>query len=219
MLRGMERTAIVIAAGPGIGAAVARRFAKEGLPIGLISRNRHNLDVVVETLKDFDVPTLTVAADASDESSLRSALDTATAQLGPPAAVVYNAAVIHQDTPEELSLDEHLARWAVNVGGALVAAAHTLPAMAERGAGSFIITGGMPRPDPHYTSLSLGKSGVRALVSLLDKYYGPSGVHVATVTITGAVAPGTSYDPDDIAEDYWQLHEQPRDRWQHERVH
>jgi NAD(P)-dependent dehydrogenase (short-subunit alcohol dehydrogenase family) len=215
----MADAAVVIGAGPGLGAAIARRFAKEGMAIGLISRSRHNLDTVDQTLGACGVPTLTVAADATDESSLRSALDTITAQLGLPAAVIYNAAVIRQDTPPELSLDKHLAIWALNVGGALVAAAHTLPAMAEHGAGTFLVTGGMPQPDPHYTSLSLGKAGVRTLVSLLDEYYGSSGVHVATVTITGAVEPGTSHDPDDIAEHYWQLYVQPRDQWQREIVH
>jgi hypothetical protein len=42
---------------------------------------------------------------------------------------------------------------------------------------------------------------------------------VATVTVTGAVAPGTAFDPEDIAEDYWRLHTQPRESWQHEIVH
>ena len=85
--------------------------------------------------------------------------------------------------------------------------------------GSFIITGGMPEPEPAYVSLSLGKAGVRALVTLLDKEYGASGVHVATVTIAGEVAPGTAFDPGDIAEHYWRLHTQPPEHWEHEVVH
>ncbi|MET8339748.1 hypothetical protein ABZV14_40825 [Streptosporangium canum] len=77
----------------------------------------------------------------------------------------------------------------------------------------------MPEPESRYVSLSLGKAGVRVLVPLLDKEYGPSGVHVATVTVAGAVAPGTAFDPDDIAERYWRLHTQPRQRWEREVVH
>ncbi len=103
--------------------------------------------------------------------------------------------------------------------GAITTAAHVVPAMAERGSGSFIITGGMPEPKPDYASLSLGKAGVRTLVTLLDQQYGASGIHAATVTVGGGVAPGTAYDPDDIAEHYWQLHTQPRDQWEHERSH
>jgi hypothetical protein len=60
---------------------------------------------------------------------------------------------------------------------------------------------------------------VRALTELLAKEYGPAGVHVATVTVAGAVAPGTAYDPDDIAERYWQLHAQPPEAWEREVVH
>jgi hypothetical protein len=68
-------------------------------------------------------------------------------------------------------------------------------------------------------SLSLGKAGVRTLVSLLDQQYGSSGVHVASVTVAGAVAAGTDFDPDDIADHYWRLHTQPPDRWDREIIH
>ncbi|GAB2953093.1 hypothetical protein ACFMQL_37635 [Nonomuraea fastidiosa] len=91
--------------------------------------------------------------------------------------------------------------------------------MAARGHGTIIITGGMPEPKPQYVSLSLGKAGVRTLVTLIDQAYGASGVHPASVTVDGPVAPGTAFDPDDIAEHYWTLHAQPRDRWTHEILH
>jgi hypothetical protein len=91
--------------------------------------------------------------------------------------------------------------------------------MGRRGSGSFIITGGMPEPKREYVSLSLGKAGVRTLVELLDLEYGAAGVHVASVTVDGPVAPGTAFDPDDIAERYWALHTQPRGQWQREVVH
>ena len=82
-----------------------------------------------------------------------------------------------------------------------------------------MITGGMSEPVPEVTSLSLGKAGVRAPTELLDKRFGPSDVHVATVTVGGAVAPGTAFDPDDIAEHYWRLHTQPEEEeWEREVV-
>jgi NAD(P)-dependent dehydrogenase (short-subunit alcohol dehydrogenase family) len=133
--------------------------------------------------------------------------------------VVYNAAIIQPDAVGDLTARQHLDAWAVNVVGAITTAAHVVPAMAERGSGSFIITGGMPEPKAAYASLSLGKAGVRTLVTLLDQQYGAAGVHAATVTVGGAVAPGTAYDPDDIAENYWRLHTQSRDQWEHEVSH
>ncbi|ADB32285.1 short-chain dehydrogenase/reductase SDR [Kribbella flavida DSM 17836] len=200
---------VVIGAGPGIGRAVGRRFAREGLPVALIARRR----------PDADWADLTLAADSTDETALRTALDKAVAELGTPDVLVYNAAKIASDRIGELSLREHQEAWAVNVGGAMTAAAHVAPAMVANGGGSFLITGGMPETKPDYVSLSLGKAGVRALVSLLDQTYGADGLHAATVTVHGQVAPGTAFDPDDIAEHYWTLHRQPQDEWKFEVHH
>jgi NADP-dependent 3-hydroxy acid dehydrogenase YdfG len=211
--------AVIIGAGPGIGQAVARRFAQEGLPIALVARSDETLRTAAEALAPSGVQLVTRAADATDEVSLRSALDSATDELGPPDVVVYNAALIRADAVGELSVRAHLDAWAVNAVGALTAAANVAPAMARRGGGTFLVTGGMPEPKPQYVSLSLGKAGVRTLVALLDQTYGPGGVHVASVTVAGTVAAGTEFDPDDIAEHYWRLHTQPRDQWQREVVH
>ncbi|MFD5769133.1 SDR family NAD(P)-dependent oxidoreductase [Streptomyces sp. NPDC127049] len=211
--------ALVIGAGPGIGQAVARRFAREGLPVGLVARTKETVSAAAEALGPLGVRALPLTADVTDEAGLRAALDTAVAELGEPDVVVYNAAVIRPDAVGELPHHDHLATYAVNVLGALTTAAHLLPAMARRGRGTFVVTGGMPEMKPPYVSLSLGKAGVRALVELLDTEYGPSGVHVATVTVTGAVAPGTAYDPDDIAAHYWRLHTQPSGEWEREVLH
>lgn len=174
---------------------------------------------VARTLDRYGVATLCLTADSADETSLRSALDATIDELGVPQSVIYNAAIIQRDAPGELSVERHLEAWAVNVVGALAATAHLAPVMAQHGGGSVLLTGGMPEPDPRYTSLSLGKAGVRALVALLDQHYGAAGVHVATVTVAGAVAPGSAFDPDVIAEHYWRLHTQPRPHWQREIVH
>ncbi|MET7335288.1 SDR family NAD(P)-dependent oxidoreductase [Nonomuraea sp. NPDC005650] len=199
--------AVIIGAGPGIGRSVARRFAREGLRVAVVSRGG--------TTFDLD-GALAYKADSTDEAQLKAALDAAAAELGTPDAVVYNAALIRPDTPDEATVRAQLDAWAVNVVGALIAAAHVAPAMARRGSGSFLITGGMPEPKARYVSLSLGKAGVRTLAALLDQEYGPSGVHVASVTVAGPVAPGTAFDPDDIAEHYWRLHTQPREQWERE---
>ncbi|MFG1685098.1 SDR family NAD(P)-dependent oxidoreductase [Nonomuraea sp. NPDC049269] len=211
--------AVIIGAGPGIGQAVARRFAREGLPIALIARSDQTLRAAAEAVAPSGVPVVTLEADSTDQAGLNAALDAAVREHGVPDVVVYNAAIIQADAPGELSVRGHMEAWAVNVVGALNAAAHVAPAMAARGHGTILITGGMPEPKPQYVSLSLGKAGVRTLVTLLDQEYGPAGVHVASVTVAGPVAPGTDFDPDDIAEHYWQLHTQPRDQWTREALH
>nr|WP_312885780.1 SDR family NAD(P)-dependent oxidoreductase [Streptomyces physcomitrii] len=210
---------MVVGAGPGIGRSVAERFAREGLSVAVIARREDTVRQVAADIGRAGRKVLALTADSTDEDALRSALDRAESELGPPDAVVYNAALIRPDVPGEYGARHQLDAWAVNVVGALSTAAHVAPGMAARGHGSLLITGGMPRPDPAYVSLTLGKYGVRTLVELLDAHYGPAGVHVASVTVPGRVAPGTACDPDDIAEHYWRLHTQPKDSWQHEIVH
>lgn len=119
---------VVIGAGPGIGRAVAARFAKEGLPVGLIARSD------VGTLGLEGVPVVAARADVADRDALDAALDRITDAHGIPDVVVYNAAIIQADAPGELSVQGHLDAWAVNVVGALNAAAKIAPAMAARGA-------------------------------------------------------------------------------------
>jgi NAD(P)-dependent dehydrogenase (short-subunit alcohol dehydrogenase family) len=210
--------AVVIGVGPGIGRAVAERFARAGLPVALVARSRQTVAAVAEALAPSGVRVVALTADSADDVALRDALDAAARELGPPDVVVYNAALVQRDAPGELSASGQLAAWAVNVVGAITAATQVAPGMAQRGGGTFIVTGGMPEPEPARVSLSLGKAGVRALVSLLAKHFGPSGVHVATVTVAGAVEPGGPLDPGAIAEHYWRLHLQTPARWQQEIV-
>ncbi|WP_037079325.1 SDR family oxidoreductase [Pseudonocardia spinosispora] len=211
--------AVVIGAGEGIGAAVARRFAKEGLPVALVARRAGTVDAVAETLRPSGVPVVRLTADAADDDALRGALDAAAAELGPADVVVYNAAIVQLDALGDLSSQGLLDALAVNVAGAATTAAHLLPGMAQRGSGTFVVTGGMPEPKPFTVSLSVSKAAVRALVGLLDEQFRDSGVHVATVTVDGPVAPGTAFDPDDIAEHYWRLHTQPKAEWETNVLH
>jgi NAD(P)-dependent dehydrogenase (short-subunit alcohol dehydrogenase family) len=208
--------AIVIGAGPGIGTSVAQRFAREGLPVCVLARSRRTVDAALSALGDAPVEALGLTVDVTDEAALRAALDEAVGRFGVPEVLVYNAALIQSDVLGELTARQQLDAWAINVVGAITAIAHLGPAMTEAGKGTILITGGMPEPIPEVTSLSLGKAGVRALTELLARAYEPAGVHVATVTVAGAVAPGSAFDPDDIAEEYWRLHVQSAGSWERE---
>lgn len=204
-------TLIVVGVGPGIGTAVARRFAREGFTVGMVARSRSTVDAAVDALGE-SATTWTCTADATDETALRAALRAFVDEHGVPDVVVYNAAIIRTDEPGELSAEGHLAAWSVNVVGAITTAAELLPRMDT---GTYVITSGMRPLVPELTSLSLGKAGVRALVELLTGWQ--DAVHVASVTVGGPVEPGTDYDPDDIAEHYWRLH--IRDLTDHEVRH
>ena len=206
----------MVGVGPGVGLAVARRFVREGMSAGLIARSDATVKSAAEEFGSADV--LPVTADVTDERVLRAALDRIVEAYGVPDVVVYNAAMIRSDRIGDLTAQQQLDAFAVNVVGAITTAAHLAPAMAERGSGSFLITGGMPVPKPDYASLSLGKAGVRAVVTLLHQQYGAAGVHAASVTISGGVSPGSLWDPDDIANHYWRLHQQAPAEWIHELI-
>jgi NAD(P)-dependent dehydrogenase (short-subunit alcohol dehydrogenase family) len=208
--------AIIIGVGPGMGLSVARRFARGGMPVSVIARTQGAVDAVADALRRDGAQVTALVADTTDEDALRSALDAAEDQYGVPDVVVYNAALVRNDRLGELSAAQLLGTWAVNVGGAVTAAAHAGRKMAAAGRGTLIITGGMPKPLPESFSLSLGKADARTLVELLDQELGPSGVHVTTVTVYGEVAPGTAFDPDQIADTYWRLYREAPGEWTRE---
>ncbi len=207
---------LVVGVGPGLGRSVALRFAREGLPVGLIARRDETLAGVAADLRPLGVAVTMHRADAGRPDDLQAAIAKVIGERGVPDVVVYNAGLIRADAPGELTADQQTQAWSINVLGALTTATATMPAMAERGHGTFLVTGGMPVPVAAYFSLSLGKAGVRALTAMLAEYYGPRGVHAATVTVAGGIAPGTAFDPDVIAEQYWRLHAQPKDGWETE---
>ncbi|GAA1456972.1 SDR family oxidoreductase [Williamsia maris] len=203
----------VIGAGPGIGRAVATRFAAAGHTVGVLARTRSTIDAVLSELPDGAAG---VTADVADESSLRAALDELSDRLGVPELVVYNAGVIRTDTIDDLDARTLLDTYAVNVGGAVTTAATLFPRMSSAGGGRCLFTAGMPDPLPELASLSLGKAGLRALAELLDRGHRDHGVRCATITVCGPVESGTAYDPDDIAERYEQVHRTPESEWQHD---
>ncbi|MER7003788.1 SDR family NAD(P)-dependent oxidoreductase [Dactylosporangium sp. NPDC000555] len=208
---------IVVGAGPLIGTSTARRFAADGLPVALVARSEPTVRAAVEAVRGAaSVAVHGFVADVTDEPAIRAALDEAVAAIGVPEVVLYNAAHVRYDALGELSAAQLLDTLAVNVVGGVTVAGHLAPAMVASGGGSLLFTGGMPEAKPGAASLSLGKAGLRTVAELLHEQYGPQGLHVATVTVSDVVAPGTAYDPDIIAEEFAALHREPRDSWRRE---
>ncbi len=211
----------VVGVGPGIGLAVARRFAREGFAVALVARRPEALAEYAEAVREAGAPrVVTAPADAGSAGSLAEAFDHVRAQVGNPTVLVYNPAALHPGPPSQLDPADFVADLRVNAAGALACAQEVLPAMRERGQGTLLFTGGglALHPAAAYASLSVGKAALRALVLTLAEELAPEGIHVATVTVAGFVQPGTRFDPDAIAETYWQLHTQPRDAWEREVV-
>ncbi|OBZ13142.1 MULTISPECIES: SDR family NAD(P)-dependent oxidoreductase [Bacillales] len=199
---------VIVGAGPGVSAGVARKFGKEGFRIVLAARNEASLKQYAKELEELDIEAYAVIADAADPDSIANAFAQIKQQFGEPDVLLYNAAVISQVKPTDLTESRLIDEFKVNVVGALTSAKHVIPAMIERKQGTLLFTGGglALAPAAAVSSLSIGKAGIRSLVYTLAEELNPQGIYVGTVTIAGYVSKGTFYDPDLIAEEYWTLY-------------
>src|SRR4051794_9718909 len=156
----------------------------------------------------------TVIADAAEPHAFRKALENLAERIT-PGVLIYNAALIASDGILTSDTDYLLSAYAIDVLGAISAAQVFTPAMRQARTGTFLATGGYAGvdPQPAYATISLGKAGLRAAVSLMHEELKADRVHAASVTIAGAIAPGTPLDPDHIADTYWTLHTQPAGAW------
>jgi short-subunit dehydrogenase len=208
------KTFLSIGSGPGMGLATAERFAKEGFRVVLSARKLNKVQELAAPLraKGCDVAVETV--DASDPSSVASLIDKVENEVGAIDVLHYNAASMRKATLGEQPRDTFNEDLAVNIGGALVAAQAAAPKMFERKSGTILLTGGgfALQPHPDYLSLSIGKAGVRALAQGLFESFKEKNVHIATVTVAGFVTAG-SKDAAAVAEQFWQLHSQPKNSW------
>ncbi len=209
---------LVVGAGPGLGAAIARRFAAGGFTVSLVARHRETLDRVLANMPAGHVG---YVGDAGNPDSLNSAIAAAVAAAGPIDVLAFNALSMTPGLPTALSEQMLTGDFRASVVGALTAAKAALPAMREAGRGTILLTGGgfALRPMAQLASVGISKAALRNLAFSLAEEAGPLGIHVATVTVGGIIKDGTPFAPDRVAEEFWQLHDQPSDVWETERLY
>jgi short-subunit dehydrogenase len=198
---------LLVGAGPGLGLAVARRFAVGGYRVTLLARKTDRLGELAQSLDDTGAEINTIEADASDSDDLRARMTELYGSDGAPGVVIYNAVM---GAPDQLmsSTAAHLqTAYAVDVIGAIVIAQVAAPAMRAAGFGTIVVTGGgfADHPIPALATISLGKAALRAAATMLGADLGPDGIRVATLTIAGQIVAGTAFDPERIAERYWEV--------------
>lgn len=211
---------IIVGVGPNLGAALARAFAAAGHPVALLARDADALRGLVGELRQRGVRAATYAADAADPAALREALVTAFDELGPPEVLVYNAAMLREDTPTDGDDAGWAAAMAVDVLGAKTAAEVVLGRLPNR-RGSLLFTGGglAVHPSPTYASVSVGKAALRAYVTALHAHLAGSDVHATVVTIAGFLGQDQGrFAPSTVAQAYVDLHRQRREDWAPELV-
>jgi short-subunit dehydrogenase len=198
---------LLVGAGPGLGLAVARRFAVGGYRVTLLARSTDRLGDLVHGLDDTGAEIDTIDVDVSDPDDLRARMTELYGSNSAPGVVIYNAVMGAPDRLMSSTAAHLLTAYAVDVIGAIVIAQVAAPAMKAAGFGTIVVTGGgfADHPIPALATVSLGKAALRSAATMLGADLGPDGIRVATLTIAGQIVAGTAFDPERIAERYWEV--------------
>lgn len=208
----MTDVLVVVAAGPGLGRAVALRFAREGFAVGLVARASDRLDELVAEVSEAGAAAVaTAAADVGDAAALRAALAGLRAELGEATVLVYNGSAYVEGSATAVAPDRLRLALDVGVVGALVAAQEVLPAMRAAGRGTVLLTGSVAadRGSTSAAAVGVAKAALRNLALSLHKEVAGDGVRAGTVTIDGVLSGPTALDVAAIADRYWALHSAP----------
>jgi NAD(P)-dependent dehydrogenase (short-subunit alcohol dehydrogenase family) len=222
----------IIGAGEGLGRALAAKFAKQGFAIALVSRSEAGSTAALEAASVVSENVRYFSADATQPTSIESALTKVTADMGEIDVLIYNArGEFTNCEPLEMSYAALDDVFQVEVVGAFAAAKTVLPAMIRRARGSVFFSSATAayrgsRTHPLY---AIGKFALRGLSQSLSKAYAKDGVHIVHVRLDCDLdvpymrkAYGDRYDPeklaspDAVAESYWLTHLQPKSAWSNE---
>lgn len=222
-----KKVVAILGVGPGLGASLAYRFAREGYSIGLMSRSEDKLAPVEKKINDGGGRAVSVSTDATDPTSVAAGISHIRETLGAPDVFIYNAGAFRRGGILDLEAADFDFCWKANCYGAFLGAQQVLPDMIEAGRGTLLLTGATAstRGSANFSALAVGKFGLRALAQSMAREFGPQGIHVAHVIIDGQILsdrarewfpdrdPDTFLHPDSIANVYWQLHAQDKTAW------
>lgn len=211
--------AIIAGVGPGVGAAIARRFAAEGYRVALIARDASRLSALAAPITDKGGIAVAHAADLSSHEAVREVIAAIIAALGRPSVLVWNAALWDEVSALEVDPADFDRQLRLGLTAAVTAIQAVHPAMSAGGGGTILMTGGGLSLAPQYGGavpvLTAVKSALRGFVHASAAGFAARGLRLGTVTIAGQVAPGTAFDPDAIAAAFWAMHDSAEGRVEH----
>ena len=224
----------------GVGGAIAQKFAQEGFFTVLTTRKESNATSLETAISNQGGACMIVELDLASDDSVRSAFSQIRNQAGNPSVLIYNAGYLEgRDLPADKELLEYIEVEMFDTAhhiasrGPFLVAKEVLPAMREKGEGSFFFSNNSKslRGTKRYTGESLYYPRVmmRTLSQVLTEEYSEHGIHVANIVIDGLIdSPGTRalpkaqinpdaiINPVKIAEAFFYLHTQDRSCWTHE---
>jgi NAD(P)-dependent dehydrogenase (short-subunit alcohol dehydrogenase family) len=221
-----------VGAEAGLGGALCRRFAREGLAVFAVGRTAAKLDALVAGVRAAGGRAHAVAADVTQARDIAAAFDAVEKETGaPPELVAYNAGNMAAGALAEMTDGFFEASWRVCAFGAFLCGREAARRMAPRGQGTLIFTGATSslRSRPPFIAFAAAKAAERAVAHGLARELGPQGIHVAHVIVDGVIdgelvnarAPQIKeklgadgmISIDALADTWWMLHAQPRSAW------
>ena len=214
------RTALIVGAGAGIRASVARALAAAGLKLGLAARN---VDKLAELATETGAERF--AADASDPAAVAHLFEEVDARLGSPDVVLYNASARAPGSVAEIEPEAVRKAIEISAFGAFLTVQQAARRMVPQGHGAILLTGASAsvKGFPLSAAFAMGKFALRGLAQSTARELGPKGIHVAHFVIDGGVRsarrpdppnrPDSTLDPDAIAQTYLEVLRQPRSAW------
>jgi NAD(P)-dependent dehydrogenase (short-subunit alcohol dehydrogenase family) len=226
-------SAVVVGVGAseGLGAALCRRFASEGLHVFPAGRTRERLEAVAEEIRAAGGAASALATDTTSEADVAQLFEAADAEAGGLAVAVYNAGNMRVGNLAEMEAGFFEETWRTTCFGGFLVGREAARRMIPRGAGSLLFTGATAslRARPPFAAFASAKAALRALAFGLARELGPQGVHVGHVVVDGVIAgeqirsrmPQVAerlgedgmLATDAIADAYWHLHTQDRTAW------
>ena len=213
----MSELALIVGAGPGLSASLARLCAREGMRVALAARNIGKLSALAE-----DTGASVHACDASRREDVDALFDAVLDAEGVPDLVVYNPSARVRGAVADLDPEAVERAIAITAYGGFLVARRAAIAMRERGSGSIQFTGASAsvKGYPESGCFAMGKFALRGLAQSMARELAPKGVHVAHFVIDGGIESQVRIpdhdewlDPDAIAQTYLNVHRQHRSAW------
>lgn len=201
---------VIVGAGPNLGAAVARRFGREGMAVGLVSRNAEKLEALAGELRGDGLTVEFAAADIRDADGLSKAIRSLASSLGEVEVLEYSPLPAREFMKPilETTVDDVRGPLEFSVLGAVAAATAVLPAMLDAGKGTILFTtgGAAINPYPLRAGVGISFAGEVAYARMLHDELRDRGIHVGHTAIAGRIAPGEDHEPDEVADLLFQHH-------------
>lgn len=205
----MKKTIFVLGAGNGCGNRVAEKFGLNNFRVVLMSRNSNHLKDYENEFKKKGIEVYTKVIDVSKPEVTTSVFNELKKQFGIPDVLFYNVGITTPDAQlKKKDFDELVEHYKTDVAGAYHAIQQVLGKEFSEKKGTILITGGglSLNPKNEYLPLSMDKAALRAMCYALHEDLKKQNVFLATLTVTGLIAPGEKCDPKILAEDFWKLY-------------